>query len=192
MEEARQKSAVMVTVPSGGSLASRLLSLPPEIRNMIYRFVLVEGNIHMRPGNIPEQPGLLQVNTQIRRETLRTYYQENHFNWHIWAFDARECISWCQSSSDRRYSSIRSWTLEGPRNWSNLLNWIEASHGSKVRWVDQAAVTSRGRVAARFFKLSGDMAKQNLPWAKIKENLNVTHEMLCIVSHRWLNQKDSL
>ena len=37
----------------------RFLSLPPEVRSMIYRHALVEGNV---PVTGAAQPGILQVN----------------------------------------------------------------------------------------------------------------------------------
>ena len=60
---------------------SRLLSLPPEIRNTIYRYALVQREISIRAPAFAtaEQPAVLQVNHQIRTEAIDIYYYENEF-----------------------------------------------------------------------------------------------------------------
>ena len=58
---------------------SALFGLPGELRNRIYRLVLlVEGSIDVDSGCIPE-PALLVVCQQLRREGIYIYYTENQF-----------------------------------------------------------------------------------------------------------------
>jgi hypothetical protein len=80
------------------------LSLPSEIRNMIYCDSLVEKSINVTASTT--QPGLLQVNRQIWREANLIYCKENSFHWNIWAFDATNYIAWCASSNERRCMRI--------------------------------------------------------------------------------------
>ncbi|KAK0356105.1 hypothetical protein LTR91_009206 [Friedmanniomyces endolithicus] len=58
--------------------APPLLKLPPELRNAIYSYVLVDPpevlvTYHWRP------PALLSMSKQIRREALKIYFAENIF-----------------------------------------------------------------------------------------------------------------
>lgn len=57
----------------------RVLSLPAEIRVMIYEQTpVIHGDIEVRPnGPSPRLPALLQVNKEIRREALDIYYMKN-------------------------------------------------------------------------------------------------------------------
>ena len=60
---------------------SRLLALPAELKNEIYRFsLLVQGDITIpSTGPAPKLPALLSVCREIRRDALQIYYQENDF-----------------------------------------------------------------------------------------------------------------
>ena len=61
---------------------SRLLSLPPELRNYIYSFALVNPTDpvrihHSRP--YVREPALLRVNQQVRQEAMSVFYREEVF-----------------------------------------------------------------------------------------------------------------
>lgn len=72
------KSPMESTAADPGSAIehSPLLSLPPELRNEIYRYALVEGHIYINGSNADEfqQPARLQVNQQIRAECKQIFY----------------------------------------------------------------------------------------------------------------------
>ncbi|KAK4548801.1 hypothetical protein LTR36_008574 [Oleoguttula mirabilis] len=59
--------------------ASPLLSLPPELRNRIYRFTLVEAHAIRITADQHEQPNLLHANRQLRSEARAIYMQEKDF-----------------------------------------------------------------------------------------------------------------
>ncbi|KAK5676041.1 hypothetical protein LTS10_011330 [Elasticomyces elasticus] len=66
-----------------------LLTIPPEMRNRIYREALVQGNIYMSRccpffGPLPDEPALLSVCHQIREEALSIYYCENKFSFGVY------------------------------------------------------------------------------------------------------------
>lgn len=64
----------------------RFLSLPAELRNMTYKFALIEVNgIDLIPALKP--PGLLATNHQIRQESLQIWYIENDFPVHVYECD---------------------------------------------------------------------------------------------------------
>jgi len=76
---------------------SRLCSLPPELRNRIYRYALVtDDRINVqRHVNVPSPPGLLQTSRQIRNETHAIYSIENSFHFIVFDFDAFLLQRWC-------------------------------------------------------------------------------------------------
>ena len=58
---------------------SALLALPGEIRNRIYRLVLVgQEPVDVYDQGVPE-PGVLFIRKQIRNEGVRLFYTENQF-----------------------------------------------------------------------------------------------------------------
>lgn len=59
---------------------SRLLGLPPELRNMVYEYVLSSvTTCYISKFTRPHKPGLLQVNHQIREEAGLMYYHLSNF-----------------------------------------------------------------------------------------------------------------
>lgn len=65
---------------------SKLLELPPELRNSIYRYVLVfEANIEIPDLGKLGRPALLKTCQQITGEATSIYYAENNF--HAYATD---------------------------------------------------------------------------------------------------------
>lgn len=100
-----------------------LLSLPPEMRNRIYRYVLLETEpIRTTPSRTPPpQPGLLSTCRQIRKESLDIYYQENKFKIHVVHFDSRQLAEFNARSSAQCLANV-SVTIANSNNWSNLMH----------------------------------------------------------------------
>ena len=61
------------------SSGSRLMTLPLEVRQRIWRLVVVEKQFFVYPVISPEQPDLAMTSRQIRGEVLPLYYGENTF-----------------------------------------------------------------------------------------------------------------
>ncbi|KAK5127348.1 hypothetical protein LTR85_006687 [Meristemomyces frigidus] len=106
--------------------SSRLLSLPPEMRNRIYRAVLVEDGIRIEaPNHIPLPPALLQTCRQIRRECRGIFLKENEFMFDINDNDATLYIRWCRHFSASKDVST-TFDIEPSKNWPNALVWMKA------------------------------------------------------------------
>lgn len=117
---------------------SRLLSLPGEIRNLIWRFATlqasstqmedaglvpvllangyrytdVSGRPKLQPATPP--PALLDTSRQVRSEVLPIYYAENQFSIALdtkEAFDAS--LGWVNSLADRALTSLSGIVLQG-------------------------------------------------------------------------------
>lgn len=176
--------------------ACPFLSLPPEMRNMIYRYALVEGDIFMDP--TMTQPAVLQLNRQIRSEAKQIYYQENNFYWALWANNAEKYIAWCTTSKQRRNAKCK-WKLRGPRNWANLLKWLEAFYNGECRAPsycnEQMGRTKTGKTAAtaRLLLLTKKMKlDQKLEWKDVRGNLELVHESFCVLDRKWMWEKDAV
>jgi len=132
-----QEPAQQQTLPS--SVAnSPLFKLPPELRNMIYRYAIIS-NTELpisKSHGIPEAP-LLQVNKLIRSETYELFYLENKFTCVVHNYDPASLML-----SHRRWQALYqipgtslnadtgtiSIDLQGNRNWDNLVAWFRFVH----------------------------------------------------------------
>lgn len=102
---------------------SRLLSLPPELRDRIYRAVLVEGVINIDSNSKPST--LLQCCSQILEEATEIYYYDNKFQFHIQDNDATVYIRWCAVDACRGACEV-SCQITPSTNWLNLVVWLKA------------------------------------------------------------------
>lgn len=165
---------------------SKLLSLPPEIRNIIYRYALVEGLIRVIQ-DPPPQPALLQLNRQVRDEAIQIYYQENCFRWIIASYDAGKLIAWCASSKHRSTAKMLLCN-SGTCSWANLLVWLKAFLDQKAPGLgssDSGKTTGMNTAAAKLFVLAKNLRRQALPWHRVKAQLEVVREALAAVSEEW-------
>ena len=112
--------------------SSRLLNLPPELRNKIYEFALVESQeIQVHQQNIVKPPPLLACCRQIRSEALGLFFTGNNFR--IWSQDCsgRLVLRWRRhfenygrnAQGNKQTIGV---ALLGRPNWSNLLGWLKA------------------------------------------------------------------
>lgn len=81
-------SVIMERPRNPDNTKSRLLALPGELRNRIYRYALVkDGPIAFKCGNNRSGerfvPAILQVCRQIRSEAIRIYFHENTFSFFV-------------------------------------------------------------------------------------------------------------
>ena len=86
--------------------SSRLLDLPPELRNSIYRLAL--RNIRPIKPLTGRPPALVQANKQIRAEATSIYYAENTFSIALTACTATAITKWTHSLGQRNATLIPS------------------------------------------------------------------------------------
>ncbi|KAK4544354.1 hypothetical protein LTR36_004245 [Oleoguttula mirabilis] len=89
--------------------SNRLLTLPPELRNQIYRYVLVRDHLISLPCSVARRPAaieppLLAVNRHIRTEAESIFYGENTFE----ASDTAEAERWLSGLDDDRLKAVAS------------------------------------------------------------------------------------
>ncbi|KAK5117155.1 hypothetical protein LTR85_008923 [Meristemomyces frigidus] len=104
-----------------------LMGLPPELRNHIYRFALVDetGDLRVDAGH-RLQPGLLRTCRQIREEATNIFFLENTFR--------INSIGLAPPVPERHWLTTRKSTrtvtiaLPGPWDWANLKGWLRRCH----------------------------------------------------------------
>lgn len=115
---------------------SRLLNLPAEIRNEIYKLVVVNPSPILVERTL-KPPRLTQVCRQIRLETVGIWLRDNKFRLEMWDCDANLTLKWNDLETsmqdsvrvprDRQRCTDVS-VMQGGPNYLNLKAWL---HG---RW----------------------------------------------------------
>ena len=173
------------------SLQSRLLSLPPEIRNTIYRYALVQGKISVRAPAFAtaEQPALLQVNRQIRTEAINIYYHENEFLWLVEDFDATATAMW-QQSSEARAQASHIFEFEGRRVWDNLFKWLKAFYSDETSGIGPVRLEQGGAevvvAASHMFEVVRELRSQGREWEHIRPILECMRKAVGAYDAPWL------
>lgn len=113
---------------------SRLLALPPELRESILALVVIDEAIIKPKIIIPREsfvlrlPPITKVNRQLRIESLPLYYEEN-----VFFFEADDlCRPECPRDirSNRRLQTFTSWCeAAGRENVQRIRSFIFADHG---------------------------------------------------------------
>ncbi|USW58685.1 hypothetical protein Slin15195_G120040 [Septoria linicola] len=122
--------------PGKQDTISLFLELPTELRNDIYRLVLVRPK-HKRDvvttiDTIPKEPALLLTCRQIRGEALGIYFRENKFTFRIRDCDAEVYLKWCVRSKHHLAAAIE-FVCEGSPNWRNFKIRLRAHHYDRAR-----------------------------------------------------------
>ncbi|KAF7198520.1 hypothetical protein HII31_00259 [Pseudocercospora fuligena] len=119
----------------------RLLDLPPELRNRIYEYVVVEENIlipsicHHRERTYAVQPAITKVNRQIRDESLSVFYGCNKFEVHVHRCDFDFFSEWMntvgvsnrQRLRNIKFSLLDRWTCA--EGLLDLVRWMARANG---------------------------------------------------------------
>lgn len=174
-----------------GTRNPHLLSQPPEIRNVVYRLVLLQNDIKIRQPDFSgaEQPSLLQVSRQIRAETSQIHHNENEHIWYITDFDVSHYMKWQQSSQVRRDAHIK-FKFRDRTVWRNLLEWLEAFYYDKVTGLGikefHAEADYHVAVAGRMFRMVSQLRELNVAWEDVKVNLEYARQAIGIYAEEWL------
>ena len=104
-----------------------LFNLPPELRNRIYRYAIVEDDELILTPRGPSEPTLLRTCRSIRDEACSIYYGENKFllrieNWNGVAFqDFLQQHTLYAPKSKLRVPYNMGFLLKGVPNWDNMV-----------------------------------------------------------------------
>lgn len=169
-----------------------LLSLPPELRNEIYRYALYSQEWLIADMK-PEEPGLLRTCYQIRDEASPIHHFGNHF--HITVNNYNGEVT--HLLRDKWWGLGRGKTplricvemriYQQPPNWNNLMRWLKLYHRMDVLGLDSHgpawATTDEMLIRGWFL-----MAKKgrHLPWRMVREMIECQRKVLGHWDERWL------
>lgn len=168
----------------------RLLLLPPELRNVIFRYVLVEdGNITIAAyGPLPAQPGLLSTCSQLRKENSSVYYQTLYFVFIVEDHNASTFMKWHLSSEQRRNCNYGYSIQPGQTNWPNLRPWLKAFHEGQCDGVGFPNARPDQSVVSRIFAVVIQCRFLYLTWAQAERVLEEMRKALGAQDEGWLRE----
>lgn len=180
-------------------MVSPLESLPRELRDIIYRYTVVEGTLvtaatldtHTRLWRSNE-PALARTNRLFRRESLPVYYQENIFtfpkaeywphiqrdqveSWLLAIGDSIELVKWVGAyhyMRDQNISVLATHTiLSGSQLQANLQN-------PKDQWSRLCECDLDGNVCSRIMPVECEVDHQSRAWSRCElHTLGVCREI---------------
>lgn len=176
------------------SATMELMSLPPELRNRIYRFAVVSSQkIDVSSSGIQE-PDLLLACKQTRKEALGIFYSENTFAVDNHDYDPSVSVRW---TSKLRQMYRQHLIKEAPTcvfstpspqpNWPNFARWLKHAHAKETilsvgafeggtKWADELVLEACSRLA---------METRDVPWERFEQVLEVQHQALIRLDVRW-------
>lgn len=110
--------------------AFRLMDLPPELRQRIWHFVVVETDFFVYPAIDHEQPDLAMTSRQIRSEVLPIYYREN-----VFAIEVTGYGMWGRAKKEAKHSAP---SLKPIERWAAAM-----ATGNRVQAISKWAIVWR-------------------------------------------------
>ena len=181
--------------------ASRLLELPGELRNKIYRYCLVVGDEHdteylMRittNGRFVvvtkdlKIPPLLSVSQQVRNEAIHIWYAANTFRVSLQDYDPTLYLAWKRHVDviSRTAPLEKLWIqVTGDPKWSNLMAWCHAVWSGTLPCLEK---DERGKLAlARAAHKIAVMSKEG-SWEECERQLSVLRGVFAQIDKRWMD-----
>ena len=176
-------TTIMDSTPGTQSLL--LTRLPGELRNKIYRLVLVSPKEIELEGDGCKQPALLSVSRQVRRESITIYYNENVFRsvvQDLAGAPGEKLFAVMRSYRGERRNNFQKVIMKS-RNWGNLLAWMKVRHELQACKETSTGTTRHGKVV---LAASGIVwAMQAQPWTQVQEVLEAFHRAIVAENAEW-------
>lgn len=176
----------------------RLLDLPAELRNDIYRLVVLQTDDIVVSTEGINEPPLLKACKQIRVEALPIYYAENSFELQIRDCNSNAVFKWeqsvrCRILLQRKVKCKVEISLLGTANWQNLREWLKRLHAKELHTgvVDVVGALpqkvcgkeARMHVVGSMFRLVSKTRSR--PWEDVDALLEDQHKILAMLNERW-------
>jgi hypothetical protein len=177
--------------PTSATTSCRLLSLPGELRNRIYRYALhSERGIEIDKVRwSTHQPPLLKTCKTIRAEALRLFYIKNKIstNIHDWDPIVKYKFQQLMASHGIRPQQLNHYFTGGP-NWKNLMDWLQAVHQGRIGAISDAVGKQRPmerKLVGLMFKIVRKATGVSA-WSHVEDLLVAHRELLGMNDDRWL------
>lgn len=182
------------------TMASRLLQLPPELRNIIYRRAVVTSNKIRIKSDCIREPPLLLVCKQIRQEACDLYYYENEFTVKINDYDTTNAVrfnSKIHSARQRGEIEKNLWinmraSLSSPPHWRNLLTWLRLYHvGALESFLPKPSEPHSGKIGSLVIRgiFLFVRAMKTHPWQEVEAILLEQRVVLAKTDARWNDER---
>lgn len=170
--------------------------LPGELRNRIYRYVLLRNGPFTVTATGIQEPPLLSVCKQIRQEGILIFYGENEIHVPFMDYDSSLFVKWTEKSRalaekynvPRRFARVRGVGNKSP-HWENLSTWLKRYHedvvGRGILPPSKATPDSSldQLVIGGMFSLV--VLMEGKPWEKVKDALEEQRLILIKIDKRW-------
>ena len=171
-----------------------LLTLPPELRLLIFEYVVTIGSIKIRATTKP--PSLLGVNRQIRAESHQLWYTRNNFWFPIHDCNAVLVHRFHQRTAFVRFrakaNKLRFGQLGTP-SWANLMAWCYNVHqcttfSIELLGLDEGVAGNSpvSVIIAAAHEMSRVSQSRGEGWAVCEETLKGLRKAAVVADHRWL------
>ncbi|KAK3714221.1 hypothetical protein LTR37_008023 [Vermiconidia calcicola] len=171
-----------------------LFRLPAEIRNMIYKEVLVQKTgVYIAAIGVPEPP-LLRVSRLLRKETITIYYGCNIFHIPTTNYDSSVFLHWTTMRRRlRKEHKIRTQADGvGGRmlpHWGNLVLWLRGYYDGSIAWKSKFPCDISRNESADIMVVGGMFhivhQMKDKSWEKVLEVLEQQHMILVKIDARW-------
>lgn len=180
------------------SSSSRLLSLPPELRVMIFEFVLISGRITISPSAVPAWPALLSTNRQVREEALKIWYGKNLFSFTVVDCDGSLANKFRRNTQWKIYHPQKDNALvnfQGRPDWRNLMDWCRDVHCGSATAIFSIPKEHREDVSkypllavlAAAQEISAASRARRERWSTCKATLKSLRMVAGVADRRWLD-----
>jgi hypothetical protein len=169
---------------------SPLWKLPPELRNMIYEYVVGTGWVYMDSG-IPEPP-VRMVSKLLRHESMPIYYQQNTFHQRQdeYKMAALDCMYRKAKFIQKQYKlEVDFYRTDMVPNWPDVLEYLKAVHGGTARVKFSVhddmpqAVNADELLVRSMFEMVRKMKTH--PWKVVEALLKEHRHVLIRLDSRW-------
>lgn len=164
---------------------------------MVWEMALIEyPTIIDVGGGVVDPPGLLEVNKEIRSETIGIYYSYNLFRVHINDYNVTPVLSLLECipkyfdytlpcPDDRPTLEYR---MYGRRDWRNLYAWIRQMHerGERTFPHDYHVPSTEIRALNGLLKVVNNLVASGVEWETIGTLLAGFREMMSAQHPEWL------
>ncbi|KAK3686675.1 hypothetical protein LTR37_019606 [Vermiconidia calcicola] len=171
----------------------RLLALPGELRNKIWRYTLVEPVKINVTTTGPGDPAVIRTCKSVRNEARAIYYRENDFRLHVRNYNGAAFLPFFYQYA--RWPKVtRSqvfFSMTGLPNWDNLVAWLKSSDTSVGTVPDlDNPKSSIEHIVGGAMRIVDAM--KYLPWQYKEEALQGFYQGLKGTCSRWVKDEDRL
>ena len=167
--------------------------IPPEIRNRIYHYALVEEGVFISRDLKP--PGLLSTNRQVRSEAIKIWYLANDFEIHVNNCDASLYRAYLHNVIKPMGHGLSAAFEErlivglAEANWEKLKEWCRMVWRGELiyREIEDDDVGDLWAVVSTALTIAG--GSRMLPWDVVERQLRGLRYVAGRVDEAWVDQE---